>query len=221
MGLYFGHNRYIATYSTIKFGLLYNRYAMWDSRHLLSSDDWVVTSQSDIWDVLHYLLGSNGGDKLRDTGTTYWSNSNGTNTLNFNARGSGIRYYNGVFASNRDMFIGWLDSGTYVNYYIEVGNSGLYFNSYANQTGAAIRARRSATSSELLLSDGTACSAYMGNDGKKYRTIKRGSLVFMADNLAETKYRNGDLITEVTDNTAWAGLTTGALCAYNNDWNYV
>lgn len=221
MGLYFGHNRYIATYSTIKFGLLYNRYAMWDSRHLLSSDDWVVTSQSDIWDVLHYLLGSNGGDKLRDTGTTYWSNSNGTNTLNFNARGSGIRYYNGVFASNRDMFIGWLDSGTYKNYYIEVGDSGLYFNNTPNQTGAAIRPRRSATTSELLLADGTACDLYVGNDGKKYRTIKRGSLVFLADNLAETKYRNGDAIAEVTDNTVWAGLTTGALCAYSNDWNYV
>ena len=30
-----------------------------------------------------------------------------------------------------------------------------------------------------------------------------------------------DAITEVADSTAWAGLTTGALCAYNNDWNNV
>jgi len=39
--------------------------------------------------------------------------------------------------------------------------------------------------------------------------------------LAETKYRDGSLIPEVTDNTAWAALTTGALCAYDNDWNNV
>ena len=31
----------------------------------------------------------------------------------------------------------------------------------------------------------------------------------------------GDSIPEVTDNSIWAGLTTGALCAYDNDWNYV
>jgi uncharacterized protein (TIGR02145 family) len=30
-------------------------------------------------------------------------------------------------------------------------------------------------------------------------------------------YRNGDPIPKVTSNTAWAGLTTGAYCYYNND----
>jgi hypothetical protein len=32
---------------------------------------------------------------------------------------------------------------------------------------------------------------------------------------------NGDIIPEVTDNTAWGNLVTGALCAYENNWNYV
>ena len=36
-------------------------------------------------------------------------------------------------------------------------------------------------------------------------------------NLDVTTYSNGDPIPEVTDPTAWAALTTGAWCYYNND----
>ena len=36
-------------------------------------------------------------------------------------------------------------------------------------------------------------------------------------NLDVTTYRNGDIIPQVTDATAWAGLTTGAWTYYNND----
>jgi len=35
--------------------------------------------------------------------------------------------------------------------------------------------------------------------------------------LSETKYRNGDIIPEVTSIAVWPSLKTGALCAYNND----
>ncbi|MFZ1783953.1 MAG: fibrobacter succinogenes major paralogous domain-containing protein [Ferruginibacter sp.] len=41
--------------------------------------------------------------------------------------------------------------------------------------------------------------------------------VWMLNNLEVTTYRNGDPIPQVTDPTAWAGLTTGAWCYYNND----
>jgi len=39
----------------------------------------------------------------------------------------------------------------------------------------------------------------------------------MAENLKVTTYRNGEAIPNVTGNTEWAGLNTGAYCAYNND----
>ena len=58
---------------------------------------------------------------------------------------------------------------------------------------------------------------YVGNDGKVYRIVQIGTQYWLADNLAETKYRDGSPIPVVTDNTAWAALTTGARCAYNND----
>jgi hypothetical protein len=44
---------------------------------------------------------------------------------------------------------------------------------------------------------------------------------YIADNLAETKYRAGSDIPIVTDNAEWAALTSGALCAYDNDWTNV
>ncbi len=41
--------------------------------------------------------------------------------------------------------------------------------------------------------------------------------VWMLKNLDVSKYRNGDDIPQVTDPAAWANLTTGAWCYYNND----
>ncbi|HZV69689.1 MAG TPA: FISUMP domain-containing protein [Saprospiraceae bacterium] len=40
---------------------------------------------------------------------------------------------------------------------------------------------------------------------------------WMTKNLDVTTYRNGDPIPKVTTNSAWAVLTTGAYCYYNND----
>ena len=89
------------------------------------------------------------------------------------------------------------------------------------QPGRSARLCRNATSEELLLPNGTPCSPYTGNDGKIYRTVKIGNRVWIADNLAETKYRDKSTIPEVTDNSAWAALSTGACCAYNNDHNNI
>jgi uncharacterized protein (TIGR02145 family) len=48
-------------------------------------------------------------------------------------------------------------------------------------------------------------------------TVTIGSQLWMLSNLDVTTYRNGDTIPQVTDAAAWAGLTTGAWCYYNND----
>jgi uncharacterized protein (TIGR02145 family) len=40
---------------------------------------------------------------------------------------------------------------------------------------------------------------------------------WMTNNLNVSTYRNGDAIPKVTDGAAWAALTTGAYCYYNND----
>jgi uncharacterized protein (TIGR02145 family) len=43
---------------------------------------------------------------------------------------------------------------------------------------------------------------------------------WMAENLRSTTYANGDPIPNVTDNTAWTQLTTGAWAHFNNDSQY-
>jgi uncharacterized protein (TIGR02145 family) len=48
-------------------------------------------------------------------------------------------------------------------------------------------------------------------------TIVIGTQQWQAKNLDVAFYRNGDPIPQVTDATAWASLTTGAWCYYNND----
>lgn len=47
--------------------------------------------------------------------------------------------------------------------------------------------------------------------------LRIGNQVWMSMNLNVTRYRNGDLIPQVTDPVQWANLTTGAWCYYNND----
>lgn len=54
-------------------------------------------------------------------------------------------------------------------------------------------------------------------DGNNYTTVTIGTQVWMVENLKVTTYNDGIAIPNVTDNTAWANLTTGAYCNYNND----
>jgi uncharacterized protein (TIGR02145 family) len=54
-------------------------------------------------------------------------------------------------------------------------------------------------------------------DGNQYNVVKIGTQVWTKENLNVTKYRNGDVIPQVTDPNQWANLTTGAWCYYNND----
>jgi uncharacterized protein (TIGR02145 family) len=48
-------------------------------------------------------------------------------------------------------------------------------------------------------------------------SIVIGTQEWMEENLDVVTYRDGDIIPQVTDPTAWATLTTGAWCYYNND----
>ena len=54
-------------------------------------------------------------------------------------------------------------------------------------------------------------------DGNSYNTVIIGTQEWQKENLNVSKYADGTVIPEVTDPTAWANLTTGAWCYYNND----
>ena len=64
-------------------------------------------------------------------------------------------------------------------------------------------------------------STMTGNDGTVYKTVKIGDQWWMAENLKETQYRNGDEIPEVDYNTSWEDISTGARCGYRWDETYI
>jgi len=54
-------------------------------------------------------------------------------------------------------------------------------------------------------------------DGNQYHWLPIGQQAWMIENLKVTKYRNGYPIPNVTVDTTWNHLTTGAYCNYNNN----
>ncbi len=54
-------------------------------------------------------------------------------------------------------------------------------------------------------------------DGNSYKVVQIGTQLWMAENLKTTKNRDGTTIPLVGDQTIWVGLTTGAMCFYNNE----
>jgi len=210
--------RTVIPLTQVKYGYLYNWYVTTNASPITSSDDWVVPTDAQWTTLTDYLGGlSVAGGKLKETGTTYWriSNIGATNEVGFNARGGGFRDFDGPFiyfgdygywwsASEYDASNAW--TRLMYNYY---GGVSRYL--YGKEVGFSIRLLKPSTT---LIHGQT--GTYTGNDGKVYRTICIGNQEWLADNLAETKYRVGD-IPNITDDAAWSLLSTGARCAYDND----
>jgi len=53
-------------------------------------------------------------------------------------------------------------------------------------------------------------------DGNIYQTVSNCNQTWTKSNLNVSRYRNGDVIPQVTDAAQWANLTTGAWCYYQN-----
>jgi len=53
-------------------------------------------------------------------------------------------------------------------------------------------------------------------DGNKYRTVKIGEQWWMAENLNVSRYRDGSAIPDITQNSQWTNLSTGAMVFYDN-----
>ena len=223
----------------VEYGLLYNWYAINDARnitasgwHIATSDEEYVAYSGDVGILLKYLdpsvAGTSStiaGDSMRENG--YWTDENGTNISGFNGRGSGQRTSSG-FSMLANNLIFWTP-GLYDGF-LGVNSRAVAYLTYTQGFDipvigmGAIAATRNDGISVRLVKDSTTLTngqagTYVGNDGKVYRTICIGTQEWLADNLCETRYRNGDDIPEITDNATWGALTTGALCAYDNDWN--
>lgn len=181
---------------TIKYGLLYNWWAtqeqgtgVWLVGDDMRSEGWGVPTDAQ-WATLSNYLGGDtvSGWKLKEEGFVYWNSPNsGTNDVGFNARGSGRRRVDGSYGEIKS--VAWFN-----NRYIFQNSQDLraWVQSGTPTLGVSIRLIRPATTAEQLLPDGELSGVYYyGNDGKVYRVTKIYTQVWVADNLAETKWSDG------------------------------
>ena len=68
-----------------------------------------------------------------------------------------------------------------------------------------------------LIDEGFDSGTVTDQDGNTYDYLSFGAPVWTLENAEMVTYRDGTPIPQVTDDTEWAALTTGAWCYYNND----
>ena len=200
------------------YGLLYNWYAANTANFATSG--WHLPTETEYITLRTFLGGDDvAGGKMKDSGYTNWNspNTGATNSSGFTAYGSSYRGVDGSFPILKNFFVAWL-SGTN-KYSIDL----IYYSAGASSgskgdpiVGSSVRLIKDSTS--LLDGETSTMTDY---DGNVYDTICIGTQEWIVQNWKCTHLNDGTTIPEVTNNTTWAGLTTGALCAYDNDWNYV
>ncbi len=143
----------------------------------------------------------------------------------FNAIGSGRRAENGDFAVVERNGYFWTKTKVGDEVWArDIGFDATTINRGLAPSGFGYSARltRAATPTEIAeLSNGDIIkNGYIGNDGKSYDCIYYAEMVWMAENLAETRFRNGALIPIVEDDENWEDAAEdeiAAICYYDND----
>lgn len=203
----------------VEYALLYNYYTIQDARNIANTG-WHVPTEAEAQTLESYLGGFDvAGGKLKETGTSHWSspNTGATNSSGFTGKAGGFRIgANFYFIDSQ--YIGWLDTVPFSGFgkcmSLHHDSDDFFYANNAFNYGCSVPLVKDSTG----LSNGQT-GTYTGNDGKVYPTICIGTQEWLLSGLLkETKYRNGDAIPEITDGTLWSNATSGALCAYNNDW---
>lgn len=211
----------------VKYGYMYNWYALKNASNLTSSATWEVPTKTQVDTLITYVGGYVVGTstKLRSIRVSpddapRWTNTAGTDNYGFAAQGTGQRQATYVYLGLATFITSLTEeTGDPVNYALSalLTETDCIDNVHDKWYGMPVRLMRAATVPEQALDDGTPCDDYVGNNGRRYKTVKIGTQVWTAENLAETLYRDGTLIPKIADATTWAADTTGAYCSYDND----
>lgn len=224
------------------YGALINYKAATDVRNLTSSSAWTVMNGDDWLELFDYV------DVF-----PYSNVRTNLNQLNFNIRFGGVRYgenrevpsatdgtFGEIFSNGNFLSLDYFTtavpifqefvkrvifSTSYTG--VDVSYTG-YTTSTTVETGFSIRLVRDASPAELLdLEDGDLADPYIANNGNIHNAVKIGNKIYLAQNLNETKYRNGDYIHGYDGGTYtpilasnWKNLAIGGMCYYDDNEDY-
>jgi len=206
-------------FTEIDYGLLYNWYAAnGDGIHNIAPTGWHVPTEAEYNTLITYVGGNTvAGRELKSEGITYWSDDNGLNTYGFNWRGNGSRQgASGEFGSLSNVGTMWSSTSIAALF-----ARGFHVTNISNASNDPSSAKYEGKGIRIIKDDSDDPGSVTDYDGNVYPTVKIDTQVWTTLNLRVTHYSDGTSIPEVTDNATWAALTTGALCAYNNDWGNV
>lgn len=205
----------------VNWGNLYNWYAANSVKNISSSAAWAVPTQ-DQCDSLKTFLGVGSAYKMRQIGYDTWDyvldSMNGQNTVGMNVKsspfrtaGTGVYSAIGLYSHVWYSTQGDATHGGWMNLW---GNDGelLVSTPWASKFyGHVVWLIRTGT----LLKNGET-GIYVGNDGREYDTVCVNGIEWMAENLAESKYRDGSAIPVIVLDADWAALVAGqdAMCGH-------
>lgn len=195
-------------------GYLYNWYTM-DG---LAPNGMRIPSRTD-WQALITSQGGAAiaGGKLKEIGFDNWANPNtgATNSSGFTGLGSNYRTELGVFLTPVNLVaLFWTSTpigGSAWRQVLQYDTASSNETPSTKQYGGSVR----------MVSDVSPGSTITDYEGRIYDIIQIGTQYWTVQNWACKFLDNGTAIPNVTDGTTWAGLTTLARCAYDNDENNV
>lgn len=105
------------TASATTYGLLYNYYAITDTRQICP-EGWHVPTKEEWQTLIDYLGGDNlASSKVRASGLEYWEHDKGTNSSGFNALGGSWRGDDGVFYYSLGSGAYWWTNAVFTSIY--------------------------------------------------------------------------------------------------------
>jgi uncharacterized protein (TIGR02145 family) len=206
----------------INYGNLYNVQAINDVRNI-APVGWHIPSLSEVQTLAEYLqpgalpLSNLIGGYLKEEGVLYWypPNVGASNSAGFFGRGSGAR--TSISFSGLNLFTGFWTLTPFNSlqnhvFRLDYSSSSMQFSKGSSFIIGSVYAGGPVR----YIADTFGTTECIGNDGTSYPVVNIGVQTWTAANSIETKYRNGDIIPKVEDQTAWNALSTGAYCYYNN-----
>jgi uncharacterized protein (TIGR02145 family) len=206
------------TYIPTKFGIIYNVFALTDSRNICPAGCRLFDRDLDYFPLLSFLGGESvAGGLLKSTNSQFWSspNTGATDMYNFSIRGSGFRTSSGLFQSFKALsyiFLGVKGGDPRYSIASYTANSLPYSSNVSYKIGLSCR---------WVVEEPDGSGFVTGNDGRKYATVVINGKTFTRDTIAETKFRNGDIIPLMSTNSTWGSATSAGCCYPNDDINNV